>query len=278
MYQANPSPVFSLFPMPEWNLALGFLAVLSILGLIWSPLLWALPFLMVSLGGATFLASRNAHNGTFAIPKTSPGRIRSILVTAGLHLVQPLARLTGRICSGLTPWRQHVSERFIFPWTRTMTAWSEEWLGLSERLEFIERSLQAQRILVQRGGDYDRWDLHIKAGLFGGIRARMAIEEHGGGKQLVCCRVWPRVSLAAMTSVGAFGLLSTWAYLDQAWIVGTILGGISLLLGLRMHQEYSFATLMFQDTLSHEPIIQKSEEPGGVEENILLAHPAPVLD
>jgi hypothetical protein len=299
--------------MPEWNFALGVLAVLSILGAFWSPLLWAFPFLIISLGGAMFLASRNAHNGTFVIPESPLGRIRSKLLTAGLHLAQPLARLTGRMCSGLTPWRQRVSEKFVFPWSRTMTAWSEQWLGISERLEFLERSLLAQRVIVHRGGDYDRWDLHIKTGLFGGTRARMAIEEHGGGKQLVRCRVWPQFSLTGLTGMAIFAVFGTWAYLDQAWIVGTILGGFSLLLGIRMQQEYSFATLSIQETLSNEPVAQASvaqtpvaqtpvaqtpvaqtpvaqtpvaqtpvaqtiEQSREVEEKFLLPQPTPILD
>ncbi len=278
MYQANPSTALSLLSMPEWNLALGVLAILSLLGIFWSPLLWALPLLVFSLGGAVFLASRNAHKGTFEVPQTFLSRSRSKLVTAGLHLAQPLARLTGRMSSGLTLWRQRVSEKFVFPWSRTLTIWSEQWVGLSERLEFLEQRLQAQRIIVHRGGDYDRWDLHIKTGLFGGTRARMAIEEHGGGKQLVRCRVWPRFSITAMTGVGIFGLLGLWAYLDQALVVGTILGGFSLLLGLRMHQEYSFATVSIQETLSNEPAVQAIEQPREVEEKFLLPHPAPIMD
>lgn len=278
MYHSNPSSTLSLLSMPEWNLALGVLAMLSILGIFWEPLLWALPFLVVSLGGSMFLAWNNAHKGTFEVPKTPFGRIRSKLVTAGLHLAQPLARLNGRMCSGLTPWRQHVSEKFVFPWSRTMTTWSETWRGLPERLETLEQRLQAQRVTVHRGGDYDRWDLHIKTGLCGGTRARMAIEEHGGGKQLVRCRVWPHLSLPAMTGVVMFGLLGTWAYLDQSWIVGTILGGFSFLLGMRIQQEYSFATISIQEILTNESLMQTIEQPGELEEKFLLPHPAPILD
>jgi GT2 family glycosyltransferase len=278
MYQANPSTALSLLSMPEWNLALGVLAILSLLGIFWSPLLWALPLLVVSLGGAAFLASRNAHIGTFEVPQTPLSRIRSKLVTAGLHLTQPLARLTGRMCSGLTPWRQRVSEKFVFPWSRTLTIWSEQWVGLSERLEFLEQRLQAQRVIVHRGGDYDRWDLHIKTGLLGGTRARMAIEEHGGGKQLIQCRVWPRFSIIAMTGLAVFGVLGIWSLLDQALVVGTILGSFSLLLGMRMHQEYSFATVSIQESLLNEPVVQTIEQPREVEEKCLLPQPTPTLD
>lgn len=278
LYHAHPSTTLSLLSMPEWNLALGFLALLSLLGIFWSPLLWALPFLIGSLGGALFLALRNAHRGTFEVPKTSLGRVRSKMVTAGLHLAQPLPRLTGRLCSGLTPWRQQVSEKFVFPWSRTLTTWSEQWRGVADRLEFLERKLQAQRVIVHRGGDYDRWDFHVKTGLFGGTRARMAIEEHGGGKQLIRCRVWPRFSIMAITGMMGFGLLGVWAYLDEAWVVGTFLGGFSLLLGVRAHQEYSFATISVHDALLSELVDQPVEQPGEVEEKFLLPHSTPILD
>jgi len=81
-----------------------------------------------------------------------------------------------------------------------------------------------------------------------------------------------------MTGVGIFGLLGLWAYLDQALIVGTILGGFSLLLGLRMHQEYSFATVSIQETLASEPAAQAIEQTREVEEKFLLPHPTPILD
>jgi hypothetical protein len=106
----------------------------------------------------------------------------------------------------------------------------------------------------------------------------MAIEEHGGGKQLVRCRVWPQFSLPALTGVAIFGIFGTLAYLDQAWIVGTILVGFSLLLGIRMQQEYSFAILSIQETLSNEPVVQTIEQSREVEEKFLLPQPAPILD
>jgi hypothetical protein len=81
-----------------------------------------------------------------------------------------------------------------------------------------------------------------------------------------------------MTGVGVFGLLGTWAYLDQALVVGSILGGFSLLLGMRMHQEYSFATVSIQETLLNEPVVQTIEQPREVEEKLLLPQPAPTLD
>jgi hypothetical protein len=44
-----------------------------------------------------------------------------------------------------------------------------------------------------RGGAFDRWDLEVLGGALGAVRVRTAIEEHGGGRQLLRVRAWPRV-------------------------------------------------------------------------------------
>ena len=50
---------------------------------------------------------------------------------------------------------------------------------------------------VVRGGDIDRWDIQVRLGPLGSARLRVAVEEHGQGRQLVRYRVWPRWSRAA---------------------------------------------------------------------------------
>jgi len=72
--------------------------------------------------------------------------------------------------------------------------WSERWRPLRERLCLIENRIRILRIPVWRGGPYDRWDLAAKRGLLGAARALSAVEEHGGGKQLIRLRTWPVVS------------------------------------------------------------------------------------
>ncbi len=276
MYQADPSMTLSILSMPEWSVAIVALACLSIAGLIWSPLLVAAPLFFVAAGTTGFLALRRARQSPFETSQTTVHRLRSQLVTAGLHLLQPLARLTGRFSSGLTPCRTKVSRSLIFPRTQTFTAWSEAWESLPDRLEMIENSIQKNRLAVYRGGDYDQWDLHIKSGVFGGSRMQMVIEEHGAQKQLIRCRTWPTFSRVALVCATVLGLLGAWACADQAWTVGTILASSSLMLGLRAHQEYSSSTLAVREAL------MGTVEPNALEESeqkeVLFPEPAGVLD
>ena len=278
MYQPNPSLVLSLLGMPEWNIVLATLGVLSAFGVYWSPLLWGTPLVGLFLVGAIGLAWRNACRGTYELPRTRLSQIRSTLVTAGLHLMQPFARLTGRLRSGLTPWRIRVSEKFTLPWPRTMNTWSEHWIAPSERLEQLESTLQAKRAKIMRGGDYDRWDLQVKTGMLGGIRVRMVVEEHGEGKQLIRCRVWPKCSVIAMVSALSFSLLCGWAFVDQASWVAAVLFGIPLLVGLRMVQEYSSALFAAQEALSATANTEILDQREVMEEESLFPLPTPALD
>ena len=115
-------------------------------------------------------------------------------LTAFLHLLQPLARLRGRLRFGLTPWRRRGWHGLVFPWPRTMTLWSEQWRAPEEWLRALEEHVKEDGGVILRGGDYDRWDLAVRGGLLGNARLLMAVEEHGGGKQLARFRTWPKCS------------------------------------------------------------------------------------
>ena len=56
-----------------------------------------------------------------------------------------------------------------------------------------EEGLRAEGLALEIGGEFDRWDLEVRGGFFGCARLRLAVEEHGGGRQLARFRVWPRV-------------------------------------------------------------------------------------
>src|SRR5438128_1625147 len=77
------------------------------------------------------------------------------------------------------------------PRPRKFTIWSERWQSSSTRLECLEATLRLHGVVVLRGGAFDRWDLEVRTGMFGGIRLLTAIEEHGSGKQVFRVRVWP---------------------------------------------------------------------------------------
>src|SRR5262249_11418273 len=122
----------------------------------------------------------------------APVRLALRALTALLHLVQPQARLHGRLRNGLSPWRRTGRLGVSWPWPQQFAVWSEDWQAPDARIQAVERSLRLSGAMVLAGGDYDRWDLEVRAGLLGGARALMAVEDHGAGNQYVRFRSWPR--------------------------------------------------------------------------------------
>ena len=215
--------------MPEWYLLIGLLAVLCGLGLFWSPLLAAaVPFVAASgltaaqaLHGALHAASRRA-----ADPRG--GRWRRTALTAWLFWIQPQARLVGRLRAGLTPFRYSGYRGFLLPLPRRLTLWSETWKAPADWLQRVEEALRAHRVGVLRGGEFDRWDLEVRGGMFGGARTLAGVEEHGGGRQMVRFQVNPRFSPVVFACVGFFALLAVLAALDRSRVAASLLAGLGL--------------------------------------------------
>ncbi|MEA2273997.1 MAG: hypothetical protein QOI98_2705, partial [Solirubrobacteraceae bacterium] len=178
----HPGRISSLGP--EWYVLMMGLAVLGALGTLWTPLLVALPLVAVAAGVTAFEAWRTAGQATFTHqPRSRSLEIRMRATTAGLHVLQPLVRLAGRLRHGLAPWRRRGSfHRFAIPRSRTHCVWTEQWRSASERLTHLERALTGAK--ARRGGTYERWDLEVRGGAFGVARVRTALEEHGEGRQL----------------------------------------------------------------------------------------------
>jgi glycosyltransferase involved in cell wall biosynthesis len=220
LYQPSPTVVGSLLLIPEWWLLLAVLGLVGFLGLSWSPLLVVVPLLVLALGATVTEAGlrlgRSWNGPRFGL------RLR--LLTTSLYVLQPLARLVGRLGYGLTPWRQPGRAGFVAPWPRDLDVWSEEWQSCEDRLEAILAASQANGFVPIKGGDYDRWDLECRGGMLGGARLRHAIEEHGAGRQLVRYRVWPRVSLFGLGLPFLLGLLAALAFGDGAWPAAAPLG------------------------------------------------------
>ena len=150
------------------------------------------------------------------------------LLVGFLVLTQPLARLVGRLEAGLTPWRHRGTAGLASPLPRTRSLWRERWLDLDKRLRAIEAALKALGAPVIRGGDYERWDLEVRGGFFGAVRLLVAVEDHGGGAQLVRFRWWPRSSSAGIAIAALVAGLAGAATLAQAWIVAAILGALTV--------------------------------------------------
>jgi GT2 family glycosyltransferase len=213
VYDRTPSTLGTLPLTPEWYLVLGVLALLSVVGIFEKPLVpWTagapvrVELLLLAAAGAALAVKAlqtvwRAPDG----PRARGVTVRSL--TTVLHALQPAARLVGRLRYGLTPWRRRGELVFAMPWPRRRQVWSERWRSQGERLLELERDLLDRCMTVRRGGDFDRWDIHVRVGPLAAARVRVAVEEHGHGRQLIRYRVWPRWSrlLPAMA-----GLLTLW--------------------------------------------------------------------
>jgi hypothetical protein len=178
-------------------------------------------------------------------PQTRLERLKLRSLTAVLHLMQPLARLRGRLRYGLTPWRWQSTRGLVCPWPRTLQLWSEHWQDPLERLQTLEEALQEDGIAGARGGDYDRWDLQV----LGAARVLATTEEHGAGKQLVRFRLWPKCSGKGLGLIVVFVGLAAGAAWDQSWSSATLLGLVAMIPACRMVQECAGAMATVQHAL-----------------------------
>jgi len=189
---------------------------------------------------------------------SSAARLRiSVLVTT-LYLLQPLARLYGRLRLGLSPFRRRGPAGMVAPIPRTVTTWSEEWAAPEERLTEIEKQLRRSGAIARRGSEYARWDLEVLSGPLGAVRVRMAVEEHGGGRQLMRFRSWPRPSVAGLVVALVLAFVAVAAGLDRAWPACVLLGVAAAVVLLRIAQECAAASAILTPVLRTTP---KAGEP-----------------
>jgi O-antigen biosynthesis protein len=225
LYRPAPSLLAALPLMPEWYLAIPMLALLAVLGTVWSPMLVALPLFGLAVGTVVVQAMLNAARARLAQagrPRSTTMKLYGLVVL--LYLVQPIARLRGRLGHGLTPWRRRGAARPVPPRRRTCTLWRERGRTAAEHLADIREALRQTGVVVRAGGDFDRWDLEVRTGALGALRMLMAVEEHGAGRQLLRFRLDPWVSPVWLTliTLGLGGVVAALA--SQAWVAGLALG------------------------------------------------------
>jgi len=261
VYQPAPSVLGSLPLMPEWYLLLAMLAAASIYELAWRPLLLAVPYLDLPFSTVLFVLALAATLGQAlahawgAFPHFTGSRVqrtRLRLLTAALYIAQPLARLIGRMSHGLTPWRRRAAVAHAPPWPRTTTTWNEEWEPPGRTLLEIETDLRLSGAAVARGGPFDRWEIEARIGTFGAARLRMGIEEHGGGRQLLRFRVFPRWSRFGLVLVGLLGALGAYGLELGDPARGILFATLGILLALRIVREFSAATAVFLAALERQ--------------------------
>jgi GT2 family glycosyltransferase len=247
LYAPRFHPLWSLPSIPEWYLVVASLGALSALGALWAPLRSAMALLTLAV------AATVAHAWAGAARSLSPRqasrdpveRAKRHAVMTLLHLMHPAARLYGRLRHGLTPWRRHGAAGTALPWPRVSTIWSEQGKNAAAWLRSMERDVGEEGAVVLRGGEFDEWDLEVRGGALGGLRVRLAIEEHGAGRQLVLVRAWPRVSAAVLLVASGTAALAAGAAAAAAWGAAIVLGAVAVTLSFRIAQDTGSATSAF---------------------------------
>jgi O-antigen biosynthesis protein len=198
LYEPEAGTLQSVVQMPEWYLVIFCLAVLTVLGFLWKPLLAFGPVLALCIALPIAQAVAGARKAEFPSRPSSPfARLRLLALTTLLFIFQPAARLWGRLSFGLTPWRRRPGAPNAGPRTQVRELWSERWQSAETWLESFEYKAAALTS-TRRGGAFDQSDLEIRGGLAAGAQVTLAIEEHGEGRQLLRWRVRPVVSSTAI--------------------------------------------------------------------------------
>lgn len=232
----------SLPLMPEWYLLVLALVGLSILGLVWPPMLWTLPLLSAAVLVSVTRAVGAALRTRFATGAPSwPAEVRRRALTAYLHLAQPAARLWGRVASGLTPVRLRRGASRTLPLPREQAIWCEDWRAPEQRLDDVVQALRARGIVVVPGGEYDRWDLEVRVGLLAGARMLMAVEDHGAGTQYVRVRTWPVLRRCLTVLMLPLLVLAAAAWLDGSLVAAGVLAVVAAIVFARVLQEAGVA-------------------------------------
>jgi hypothetical protein len=247
-----PGWLWEASAMPEWHLVAAVLGALTLCGLLWKPLLLALPLLVLAIGTTV---ARGVVGGVRArFPGPAKGRSYAFqrrALTMLLHLLQPLARLRGRFLSGLVPWRARVrAQSFVWPRTRRVSLWREVGEAPELTLRRIELRLAEAGAAVRRDDGYHEWDLQVEGGALGAARLRSCVEWHGGARQLVRFAVHPRISGVARLLAGWGTVVSTWALTDGAAAAAALLGSAVALVVARSLWECGISSAILAEALN----------------------------
>jgi O-antigen biosynthesis protein len=216
VYDRATHSAWTLLLIPELYMVLALLMVLGISTPVWRPVL----FVLAALGLIASIFFACAVGFRISAHPRSKGLRRLKLLVSWLHIIQPVARLYGRMSEGLTPLRRHGINNYALPRPQNLRLWSQQWRTSEDRLCCLEEELKERGAVVLRGGDFDRWDLEVRGGLFGGSRIRTAIEEHGQGKQLVRTKVLPHWPLNTVIFTLVLWAFAGLAIMTHSWVAG----------------------------------------------------------
>lgn len=233
----KPGLLRALPLMPEWHLIIAILGMVSLAGWAWRPLLLAMPLFALALVvpiGQAWLSTANLSSGYFG---TGFQRFNARVTVAFLHLVQPLARLSGRLRHGLTLWRKRGPDGMSWPLPRTLPICVTRWQPPEARLAALDETLRATGAVVLHGNSYDSWDLEVRGGIFGSSRLLMAFEDSGSGTQLVRLRAWPYCAPLARGLLLLFVLFTVLASANGASAAAAQFGALLAVLAWRAARE-----------------------------------------
>ena len=238
---------------PEYYLLIAGFAVASLAGIFVKPLL----FLLFPLAFTVALPIWTAAKRAGTVPLQPGFSSRSRFTVACLHLLQPVARLCGRFSGGLHPWRYRRLSRFVFPTARNFTIWSESHLPIEERLTKWEAALRANGYTLRRGREFDRWDLEVRVGFFGGAKLWALAEDHGAGKQLIRVRIRPTCKFAGWIIFAGLTINALISYFDQLWIPTVVMAAVATLCAIETMREVGTAVAAFLSVLPKKDKITK---------------------
>jgi O-antigen biosynthesis protein len=213
--------------MPEWYLFTTLFAALGCLGFLWSPLLAVWPAFIASIAVIIIQGVISAAKNT-SLEKEQQRNWKYFSLIVLLHIIQPIARLRGRIKHGLTPWRIRGAKASLKHLTllqpKTLVHWSEgEWKAPETWLEEIEQNIIGLKARVRRGGDFDKWDIQTRNGLFSTATGVLTVEEHGANKQYVKFKYSANYSVSGLVLIALFASIAVLAALDGSWVVAAVL-------------------------------------------------------
>ncbi len=266
VYQPATGFISALPLMPEWYLWISFLGIISLLGIEWKPLLLATPLFLLSAFVVILQAGISARKAVFVSkPDTKFRKFKYWGLTTVLHIVQPIARIKGRIKHGLTPWRGGIKQlrnlKVIFA-RRTVKHWSESWKSTEDWLTEIRINLKDLNNKIKVGKEFDRWDIQNRTGPFALVRSLLTIEEYGGGKQYLKLKRKLTVSLFGTGLWATLTIVAYLAFVGQAYITTGVLVLFSLILGLKILTDIvgSVASVKYAINLLPVGIQDKIEE------------------
>lgn len=245
LYKPAPNLLGAIPLMPEWHLLMCLLSIFSLLSIAWAPLLITFHFLLAGVVISIGMAVYSAWQAAIAKRDFS---WRFIALTAFLHLIQPFARLYGRIKHGLSPWRhgfkglQHLAE-LLRP-VRTLKHWSEQWFSTEDWLHAIEKNGLAYQARMRRGGVFDQWDLELYCGLFSKVRGLLTVEEYGQGKQYVIFKSRVKLYSGFIIFIAFLAVLGWYSASDGAFLVSAIFGLLTFILLLKYLSDTAYALFL----------------------------------